>query len=1294
MSAAPVASAERAEDAQWRTLWERGQAVSLWRTGGAGIKRAAEEALLGTDEDVKKFLAAKDDIEFDDDSIDASRILSVGGLAVREAAKKALRGTPEDLRAFLKDGWKAPLEQDQQVEANQVIYFGGNGVKDAGNAALKGTPADVAQFLEVGQYKAREIDDEILVLSITAEGGPNVKAAGNLAMKGTPEDRVEFLEVGQFTARNRDQEHATIADLTKQAEQAGLRAEQATEAAQKASGRAVAASELAKESAQKAARETKAAKDDSKKAAVKAQQAAKAAQNAASAAQQAIGAANAAQRTARIAAMAAAQTASAANAAAEAATRAYNAAIAAGKDAGQAENAKNYAKQARDAAGLAKRSAAAADQARKASSAAETASKAARSAGANADAAADAADEASGYADAAGVHSAEAKAAAAETRRHAREANRAAAAAESLARKSASAAAEARDAANSAADHANKAADAAEEAAKHAGEAKDAATEAAKQADAAKEAADAAKKAVDTAKKVFEIARETEAEELATRTAAAVERAKSDQAQAAKFTSATAAQVMEDRALDGTAQGLAAEASKPGADVKAVAAKGRALAMRALKVRGPFSQEAAATALAGADDDVLEYLRTGWTQAEQDEARQRVVDLSTQSPYESVRTAAQEALRGNGQQIRDFYTTGQYTAGATDLSIETYGVLDAGGPGVKEAAKAALASKNPKDLAVFLASGQHQARNVDEQVLAAGLLNDGGPEVKAAAKVALAGPADELHSFIQAGQYMADRKDQLAATHVAQLQVLISHGSEVAAKARENQWVAARAAAVAKGASGDAQKAADQAQKSADEAKGYAADADKSARQAESSAAKAAKSAVTARNAADAADRDEAAAAESAAQSQFSASYARSAAIDASEYAGDARHSAVAAGKSAKEANDFASQAWREVVVKRQAEQAEAQRQAEEKRKQLEKEKKEKEKRRCRPGTAGSRDLDYQFQACTRGPGEWTLDTDPPDLSVMKLAMFMWGVDDVAADCVKNPSASKCSVSLVLSLPVGRVVKWGKKGVEAVAKESRAAKAAKCLECFLAGTKVLMADRSTKNIESVEVGDVVVATDPVSGKTGQRAVTGLIVTEHDKRFNELDIDTPRGTERLTATYEHPFWSPSANAWVRAAELRAGMTLRTVDGRAVRVAGNRPFAQTAKTYNLTIDDLHTYYVLAGSTPVLVHNSNCNVANARRLQARMAAEELAGADGHAYRKHVVEQGEFPGIRTRAQFAEMIEDVILNGERRVGALGRSAYWKNGVIVIRNPGSPDGGTVFAPKAGYDYFLNNFRPE
>ncbi|MGW6395597.1 polymorphic toxin-type HINT domain-containing protein [Streptomyces sp. NPDC055103] len=149
---------------------------------------------------------------------------------------------------------------------------------------------------------------------------------------------------------------------------------------------------------------------------------------------------------------------------------------------------------------------------------------------------------------------------------------------------------------------------------------------------------------------------------------------------------------------------------------------------------------------------------------------------------------------------------------------------------------------------------------------------------------------------------------------------------------------------------------------------------------------------------------------------------------------------------------------------------------------------------------------------------------------------------------------------------------------------------ARC-KCFLAGTDVLMADGATKDIEDVEVGDEVRATDPLTGESGARKVTHLIVTEDDKQFNELSIATSGGTKKLTATHEHPFWSPSVRRWVEAGDLSQGMTLLTDTGQTVAIEANRGFTSKARTYNLTVDDLHTYYVLAGATPVLVHNSNC-------------------------------------------------------------------------------------------------------
>ena len=91
-------------------------------------------------------------------------------------------------------------------------------------------------------------------------------------------------------------------------------------------------------------------------------------------------------------------------------------------------------------------------------------------------------------------------------------------------------------------------------------------------------------------------------------------------------------------------------------------------------------------------------------------------------------------------------------------------------------------------------------------------------------------------------------------------------------------------------------------------------------------------------------------------------------------------------------------------------------------------------------------------------------------------------------------------------------------------------------------------------------------------------------------------------------------------------------------------------------------------------------------ADRAYAKRIGEEIS--NGHAFDKHVVERGEFPEITTREEFATLIEDAVINGESRVLNHGRTAYWSEGTVVIRNPSTPDGGTTFRPPDGYDYFL------
>jgi hypothetical protein len=60
--------------------------------------------------------------------------------------------------------------------------------------------------------------------------------------------------------------------------------------------------------------------------------------------------------------------------------------------------------------------------------------------------------------------------------------------------------------------------------------------------------------------------------------------------------------------------------------------------------------------------------------------------------------------------------------------------------------------------------------------------------------------------------------------------------------------------------------------------------------------------------------------------------------------------------------------------------------------------------------------------------------------------------------------------------------------------------------------------------------------------------------------------------------------------VDATDLAVGDLLLAPDGDLLPVGGTRDSTRVQTVYNLTVADIHTYYVLAGREPVLVHNIN--------------------------------------------------------------------------------------------------------
>ncbi|MFJ5174393.1 RHS repeat-associated core domain-containing protein [Streptomyces griseoviridis] len=148
---------------------------------------------------------------------------------------------------------------------------------------------------------------------------------------------------------------------------------------------------------------------------------------------------------------------------------------------------------------------------------------------------------------------------------------------------------------------------------------------------------------------------------------------------------------------------------------------------------------------------------------------------------------------------------------------------------------------------------------------------------------------------------------------------------------------------------------------------------------------------------------------------------------------------------------------------------------------------------------------------------------------------------------------------------------------------------------FVPGTRVLMADGSTKPIEKVKPGDKVKATDPKSGVTRTETVTAEIKGQGLKHLVRITITAKDSTAtHVTATAGHPFWVPTLSKWLPATDLNPGQWLRTSAGTRVQITAVERWTSTeTAVHNLTVGDVHTYYVLAGATPVLVHNCNTTV-----------------------------------------------------------------------------------------------------
>ncbi|MFG2006513.1 polymorphic toxin-type HINT domain-containing protein [Spirillospora sp. NPDC048911] len=228
---------------------------------------------------------------------------------------------------------------------------------------------------------------------------------------------------------------------------------------------------------------------------------------------------------------------------------------------------------------------------------------------------------------------------------------------------------------------------------------------------------------------------------------------------------------------------------------------------------------------------------------------------------------------------------------------------------------------------------------------------------------------------------------------------------------------------------------------------------------------------------------------------------------------------------------------------------------------------------------------------------------------------------------------------------------------------------------FLASTAVLLSNGTSKAIDQIKVGDKVLATDPETGKTTPRPVIDTIVGADTKTLVQLTVDATErskaaNTEKkpksgiLIATDNHPFWVVNKKQWLDAGQLKPGMWLRTSTGTHVQITAIKSWTKYAQVYNLTVQTDHTYYVLAGNTPVLVHNCDrvqFAHGTSRASSANIRANGLSKSDGLANLNGSQHPGSF--------FTSRLDPIDGNP-----AVGNAASW--GARAARSAGD-DGVSV-----------------
>ena len=205
--------------------------------------------------------------------------------------------------------------------------------------------------------------------------------------------------------------------------------------------------------------------------------------------------------------------------------------------------------------------------------------------------------------------------------------------------------------------------------------------------------------------------------------------------------------------------------------------------------------------------------------------------------------------------------------------------------------------------------------------------------------------------------------------------------------------------------------------------------------------------------------------------------------------------------------------------------------------------------------------------------------------------------------------------------------------------------------CFERGTLV-QTPHGMVPIETIKVGDLVLAVNEATGEIAPKPVTDLIRPEPKPLYKLNTLDVGGEAETFHATNDHP-WKVEGKGWVETVDLKPGDRIDTGSGQDLVITSLALTDRVERTYNVTVADWHTFMV--GEDQAVVHNADCFKIGSK-IARQMGTRGWSKADIAAARAN-------PALTVRTQ-----DTRHLPGGGRMNDPATAYYSQSGGYVVIN--------------------------